>query len=136
MELDGHAELVVARGNREPVAERLLDLEGLVVPGLGVVEGAAQLGDHFKLVVGLGHAGTVAERLPYPERLAVPGLGVVKGATLLRLYFKLVVHSGAAALSLFRCGGGVQRLQDLRVGALGPLGSPASPTILAASPFA
>src|SRR4051794_1405400 len=67
-----HAELVVADGHAGPVAELLVDGEGLAVPLQRLVVVPPVFGDHAELLVTDGHAGPVAELLVDGEGLAVP----------------------------------------------------------------
>ena len=90
-----------------PVAELQVDVEGLAVAGLGLVEPPLLLGDHAELVVGAGGGVPVAELQVDVEGLAVAGLGLVEPPLLLGDPAELVVGDALAS----PVAGGLQELE-------------------------
>src|SRR6516165_2680675 len=78
-----------------PVAEFLLDGQGLGVPVLGLIQPPPVLRDHAKLVTGGPDLGTVAEFLPDSQGPGVPALGLIQPPPLLRDHAELVTQAAA-----------------------------------------
>ena len=82
-----------------PVAELQLDVEGLPVVGLGLLELPLLVGDHAELMIGDGGGVPVAELQLDVEGLAVVGLGLRELPLLVGDLAELMIGAGGACRS-------------------------------------